>query len=59
MTACLDQRNEGGALNVSLLSIKLLFTNGVDVLQIRELPFGIKWSVESMGKKEGGGILGK
>ena len=36
---------------------RLSFASGVDVLRMRDGPFGIRLSVGSMKKKEGGGLL--
>ena len=44
-TICLDKRKRGlGAwgLRVLLFLIRLFFANGVDILRMRERPFGIK-----------------
>ena len=52
-------RQKERCLSVKSLSIlkRLSFASGVDVLRMRDGPFGIRLSVGSMKKKEGGSLL--
>ena len=60
MGVCLlKQENRGLVSKIFQFLIRFSFASGVGILQMRSGSFGIRLFVESMARKERGGLLGR